>query len=93
MMEQILNIKFCLKMGKTAAENFQLIKKDLGDSAVSHTQAFLQYASFGTAMQILMTTNSVDDQQTFKHLTWSKQFRNWFNWSNDSSDDVTGTRN
>jgi hypothetical protein len=36
--------------------------------------------------------NSVDHQQPFKHLTWSKQIVNWFNWSsNDSSDDGRGS--
>jgi hypothetical protein len=33
---------------------------------------------FGTAVKISEMTNTVDDQQPFQHLTWSKQFVNWF---------------
>jgi hypothetical protein len=40
-MEQIVNIKFCFRTGKTATETFQLIKQAYGDNAVSCTWVFL----------------------------------------------------
>jgi hypothetical protein len=45
-MEQRANIKFCFKMGKTAAEAFQLIAQDYGDNSLSRTRVFEWYARF-----------------------------------------------
>jgi hypothetical protein len=37
-MEQREKIKFCFKTGKTATENFQLMKQVYGDNALSRTR-------------------------------------------------------
>jgi hypothetical protein len=36
------------------------------------------YAGFRDGCEISKMTNAVVDQQPFEHLTWSKQFGNWF---------------
>jgi hypothetical protein len=46
MMEQRVNIKFCVKMGKRVTETFQLINKAYGDNAVSRTRVFEWYSRF-----------------------------------------------
>lgn len=44
--EQRANIKYCLKGGKTATENFQILKQVYGNSALFHTRVFEWYARF-----------------------------------------------
>jgi hypothetical protein len=45
-MEQIMNIKFCFKTGKTATETFQLIEQAYSHNAVSRTWVFEWDARF-----------------------------------------------
>jgi hypothetical protein len=69
-MEQRANIKFCFKMGKIATENFERIKKRLMVTVLCLIhRLFDSMQDFRMAMKLLMTTNAVDDQQPFKHLT------------------------
>ena len=39
-MEQQVNVKFCVKLGKSTTETYDLLKKDYGDECLSHTQVF-----------------------------------------------------
>jgi hypothetical protein len=38
--EQRVNVKFCVKLGKSASETYDLLKKDYGDECLSCTQVF-----------------------------------------------------
>ena len=42
-MEQTANIKFCFKIGKTAAENVELMRQVYGDNLLSRAQIFRWY--------------------------------------------------
>lgn len=70
-MEQRVNIKFCFKAGKRAAETFLLIKHAYGDNALSCTLVFEWYARFQDGHE-----NLEDDNSSSKHLTQSKHFVN-----------------
>jgi len=39
-MEQCVNVKFCVKLGKSATETYDLLKKVYGDECLSRTQVF-----------------------------------------------------
>jgi hypothetical protein len=38
--EQRVNVKFCVKLGKFATETYDLVKKVYGDEYLSHTRVF-----------------------------------------------------
>jgi len=38
--EQRVNVKFCVKLGKSATETYDLFKKVYGDECLSRTQVF-----------------------------------------------------
>jgi len=45
-MAQRTNIKFCFKLGKTAAETVELMRQVYGDNCLSRAQIFRRYAQF-----------------------------------------------
>ena len=45
-MEQRANIKFCFKLGKTAAETVELMRQVYRDNCLSRAQIFRWYARF-----------------------------------------------
>ena len=45
-MEQSVNVKFCVKLGKSATETYDLLKKVYGDECLSRTQVFEWFKSF-----------------------------------------------
>jgi hypothetical protein len=44
--EQRVNIEFCVKVGKTAAETLQLLRYAYGDKALSQEQVFEWHSRF-----------------------------------------------
>ena len=44
--EQRVNVKFCVKLGKSATETYDLLKKVCGDECLSHTQVFEWFKRF-----------------------------------------------
>jgi hypothetical protein len=44
--EQRVNVKFCVKLGKSAAETYDLLKKFCGDGCRSHIQVLKWYKRF-----------------------------------------------
>ena len=44
--EQRVNVKFCVKHGKSATETYHLLKKDYGDECLSRTQVFEWFKRF-----------------------------------------------
>jgi len=44
--EQRANVKFCVKLGKSATETYYLLKKVNGDECLSHTQVFEWFKRF-----------------------------------------------
>ena len=61
-MEQKANIKFCFKLGKTAAETVKLMKQVYGDNCLSHAQIFRWYAQFKCGVEM------IEDSITFSVL-------------------------
>jgi hypothetical protein len=53
--EQRANIKFCLKLGKTAEEAYEMMKSVYGSDCLSRSNIFRWYAYFVTAGRILKT--------------------------------------
>jgi len=45
-MEQCVNVKFCVKLGKFTTETYNLLKKVYGDECLSHTQVFKWFKRF-----------------------------------------------
>jgi hypothetical protein len=45
-MEQHIDVKFCVKLGKSATETYNLLKEVYGDECLSRTQVFEWFKSF-----------------------------------------------
>jgi len=52
-MEQRANIKFCFKLGKTAAETVELMRQVYGDNCLSPVQIFRWYARFKSGVETI----------------------------------------
>jgi len=52
-MEQRANIKFCFKLGKTAAETVELMRQVCGDNCLSRAQIFRWYARFKSGVETI----------------------------------------
>jgi len=52
-MEQTANIKFCFKLGKTAAETVELMRQVYGDNCLSPAQIFRWYARFKSGVETI----------------------------------------
>jgi len=46
MIEQRINIKFCVKLGKTATDNLKMLRDVYGDSSMPRTRVFEWYRRF-----------------------------------------------
>ena len=44
--EQRVCIKFCVRLGKTGSENFEMLKQAFGDSCMSRSQTFEWFGRF-----------------------------------------------
>jgi len=44
--DQCINVKFCVKLGKSATETYDLLKKVYGDECLSGTQVFNWFKRF-----------------------------------------------
>jgi hypothetical protein len=44
--EQCVNVKFCVRIGKSATEMYDLLKNVYGDERLSHTQVFEWFKRF-----------------------------------------------
>ena len=51
--EQRPNIKFCFKLGKTAAETVKLMRQVYGDNCLSRAQIFRWYARFKSGVKTI----------------------------------------
>jgi len=49
--EQTANIKFCFKLGKTAAETVELMRQIYGDNCLYRPQIFRCYARFKSGVE------------------------------------------
>jgi hypothetical protein len=52
-MEQRTNVKFCFKLGKTAAETVEMMRQMYGDNCLSHAQIFRWYARFKSGVETI----------------------------------------
>jgi len=52
-MEQRANIKFCFKLGKTAAGIVELMRQVYGDNCLSRAQIFRWYALFKSGVETI----------------------------------------
>jgi len=50
-MEQSVNVKFCVKLGKSATETYDLLKKVYGYECLSRTQVFEWFRRFKEARE------------------------------------------
>jgi len=48
-----MNIKFCFKLGKTAAETVEMIRQVYGDNCSSRVQIFRWYARFKSGVETI----------------------------------------
>ena len=52
-MEQRTKIKFCFKLGKTAAETVEMMKHVYGDNCLSRAQIFRWYTRFKSGVETI----------------------------------------
>ena len=52
-MEQRMNIKFCFKLGKTAAETVEMMRQVYGDNCLSRAQIFRWYGRFKSGVETI----------------------------------------
>jgi hypothetical protein len=62
--EQRVCIKFCLKLGKTATETYEMLQQALGETALSRSKTFEMYSLFKNVRTFI-----VDDPQTGRPST------------------------
>jgi hypothetical protein len=67
--EQRVNIKFCVKLGKTATETLQLLRDAYGDEALSWVRVFGSYKHW-VGCQWRMTQDQVGLQVHETKTTW-----------------------
>ena len=63
--EQCYAVKFCLKLGKSESEKFELIRQAYGDDALSHTRVFVWHKMFKEGRELVVgrpTTARTDAQ-------------------------------
>ena len=60
--EQRACIKFCLKLGKTATECYEMLKTAFGEQAMGRSQTFQCFTGLRQAELRLMMTNALVDQ-------------------------------
>ena len=60
--EQRACIKFCLKLGKTATECYEMLKTPFGEHAMGRSQHFSGFPGLRQAELRLMMTNALVDQ-------------------------------
>ena len=65
-MEQRVNVKFCVKLGKSATEMYDLLKKFYGDECLSCTQVFGWFKGFNEGKE------EIRDDQRPSHPSTSK---------------------
>ena len=65
-MEQHVNMKFCLKLRKSATETHNLLKKVYGDECLSRTQVFEWFEKFKEGRE------EIGDDQCSSHPSTSK---------------------
>jgi len=51
--EQRVNVKFCVKLGKSATETYDLLKKVYGDECLSRTQVFERFKRFKEGREVV----------------------------------------
>ena len=73
-MEQTANIKFCFKLGKTAAETVELMRQMYGDNCLSRVQIFSWYARFKSGVE---TTE--DEARPERSFSVRNSLRQWEN--------------
>ena len=64
--EQRINVKFCVKLGKSATETNYLLKKVYGNECLSHTQVFEWFKRFKDGRE------EIGDDQCPGHPSTSK---------------------
>jgi len=64
--EQRVNVKFCVKLGKSATETYDFLKKVYGDVCLSHTQVFEWFERFKEGRE------EIRDNQRPSHPSTSK---------------------
>jgi len=64
--EQRVNVKFCVKLGKSAAETYDLLKKVYGDECLSRTQVFEWFKRFKEEREEIRDDQLPDHPSTSK---------------------------
>ena len=64
--EQRVNVKFCVKLGKSATETYGFLKKVYGNECLSHTQFFEWFKRFKEGRE------EIGDDQRHGHPRTSK---------------------
>ena len=66
-MEQRAKIKFCFKLGKTAAETVELMRQVYGDNCLSRAQIFRWYAPLKSGVETIEdeATRCIDAERLY----------------------------
>ena len=62
--EQRVSVKFCVKLGKSSAETYDLLKKVYGDDCLSRTQVFEWFKKFKVGREGIGDDQNPGQKQT-----------------------------
>ena len=65
-MEQCINVKFCVKLGKSTTETYGLLKKVYGDECLSCTEVFEWFKRFKEGREEIRDDQHPDHPSTSK---------------------------
>ena len=64
--EQRVNVKFCVKLGKSATEMYDMLKKEYGDECLSRTEVFEWFKRFKEGRKEIGSDQRPDRPSTSK---------------------------
>ena len=71
--EQRVCIKFCVRLGKTGSETFEMVKQAFGDSCMSRSRTFEWFGRFKHGrIRLLMIINQVDQARQQPPQKWNR---------------------
>ena len=74
--KQRVCIKFCVRLGKTGSETFEMLKQAFGDSCMSRSRTFEWFGRFMMAeLRMLMMINQVGQARQQPPQTWNRYGR------------------
>jgi hypothetical protein len=76
-MEQRMNIKFCVKLGKTPTETYEMLQTVYSDGALSRSSVFEWFKRFEDGREIFRMIQEAGVRQPLEMQTQAQIFMKW----------------